>query len=835
MASLIDAPRGADLLLSYIFPTGTDLTGYTAVFTVYAAKNGTSLLAVTNTPNGNGSAFTLNGNILALAVLAADIDALPVNNDDATTSALLWFDLIVTTAAGAICKLYGGPMHVLPYGAPLSPQGGFISVSLGGQPIAIEIAESGFDAALLALAEGYATAAEGSAAMAQTEASAAMTQAGEAAASATSAAASASDAATSADAASGYSSTAASSAAMAQTAATSAIASAANATAAAAAINTVGDNVAAEAVAAAGSATAAQAEAVTATAQAQIATNQALTATMQATAAAGSATSAAGASSSAAGSASAASTAATMATTQATAAGGSATAAATSATAASASAAAAQSSAVSINGVARNAYDPSRIIVWEDNSILEAILAAIDLATGQFSYTPDLPTATSFTNADKAHVDVHGLAHGSGRRMISLFSPKSSATLGTVTTGAADATLTNVYSYSSSSALMYVDGVVAVSGNYVGSKGSYYPNGSGGNLGSFSQYTGKLSVMTNAQKIQFRVLATSPSHFRLYVDGVPACDPTSVGASVGDGTTYVQIDMGSPSIKGRLVTLETELNVGKHITNTVAISPTTGLTVAGTAVASSIWAPDSTYRRKFGFVGDSYSTSTGASSSMLGWLPQLCRLIGGMDCNPIVEGYGGTGYLNPGGLGSGTLTGSVAGNTGTYADPNRISTFTQAGYTPDILAFFGGQNDYSAGASAVQTAVQTTLSAYRSALPGVPFWVAGIWPASDGPSTSKCTVELGIRSAVDALADPLIVFSPLSVISSDGVNPDKIRSMYYGTGHVSAKNGTGPSDFITGGVAGTDTIHPTDDGHRWIAERLYAEFERVAPYFNIAA
>jgi len=830
MASLIDAPRGADLLLSYVFPDDTDLGGYGAAFTVYGERNGTVLLSVGVSPTTNGSALSVAGNLLSLVVRAADIDALPVNEDDTTMPALLWFDLIVTTPAPDVCKLYGGLMRVMPYGAHLAPEGGFIEVALGGQSIVIEIASAGFDLAVLGLAEGYAATAQTAAGTATAEAMTATTEAGAAAASATTASTFAANAATSVSAASGFAATAAASASTAETATTSATEAAANATAAAAAINTVGANVAAAATAAAGSATTAQDEAVIATTQAEVAAAQAFGASGSAAAAAGSATSAGAAASAAANSASGATTSASTATSQAATATAQASIATTGATAAVGAATAAAASAASINGVARDAYDPSRLVVWTDNSVQELILAAVDLATGQFSCTPDTPTATSLASADTAQVDIQGLAHGSGRRMISHFEPLSSAALGAVTTGTADPTLTNVYSYSSSPSLMYVDGVVNTSGNLLGSQGSYYPHGSGGNIGSFSQYCGKLSVMTNAQKIQFRILAASPSKFRLYVNGVPACDPTACGATVGDGTTYVQIDMGSPLLKGRLVTIETEVNVGKRIDNTVAISQATGITVAGNVIASSIWAPNSTYRRKFGCVGDSYCTSTGASSEMLGWLYEFCRLAGGMDCNPITETYGGTGWLNPGALGSGTIVGSVAGNTGTYGDPNRISTFTQAGCTPDILAFFGGQNDYgSATTSALQTAVQTTLANYRTALPGVPFWVNGIWPASDGPSSAKIAAELAIQAAVNELADPLIVFSRISV----GV-PGNTYSMYYGTGHVAAPNGTGPSDFITGGASGADTIHPTDNGHRWIAANRYAEFQRVAAYFQIA-
>ena len=105
-------------------------------------------------------------------------------------------------------------------------------------------------------------------------------------------------------------------------------------------------------------------------------------------------------------------TTASTANTSAQAAAGTAVAASESATT---SATEAEESAASINGVARNAYDPSLLMVGTDNSVQERMLWAYD-QNGLFSTTFDNPTATSLTSADKAHVDVHGLAHGSGER-----------------------------------------------------------------------------------------------------------------------------------------------------------------------------------------------------------------------------------------------------------------------------------------------------------------------------------------------------------------------------------------------------------------------------------
>jgi hypothetical protein len=483
----------------------------------------------------------------------------------------------------------------------------------------------------------------------------------------------------------------------------------------------------------------------------------------------------------------------------------------------------AQAAAASINGVVKNVVDPTEVMAFTDGSPQQAIIALIKRSTGELTFIPDPPTAASLTNADQAATDVNGLVRGSGKRLVSLMAPISKTALATITVGNPDTSLTSVYHYQTSPSLFVANGPVVSGTPTFAIQGSYYPHGSGGNQGAFSQCAGAVSTTTTSRYVQWRVTGAGSSHFRIWVDGVPACDPTPTGASIGDGSTYVHIDLGTVSVKSRKITLEVELNVGVYVTNTVCVSP-----------GAVITAPDRTWQRNIGFVSDSYGQSTGSSAQMLGLVYQLARILGGFDTYIINESVGGTGWLNPGGLGTGTIIGSVAGNTGTFGDPNRIANVVAG--NPNMVVFAGGQNDFgSVTGSALQTAVQSTLSSYRSALPGIPFWVNGIWPASDGPSVTKCTMETYIRAAVDAMGDPLIRFTPMSVISADGVNPDKNLCAWYGTGHISAKNGTGPADFLIGGQSGSDTVHPGDDGHRWIAADRFAAFERISHYFKMAA
>jgi hypothetical protein len=64
---------------------------------------------------------------------------------------------------------------------------------------------------------------------------------------------------------------------------------------------------------------------------------------------------------------------------------------------------------------------------------------------------------------------------------------------------------------------------------------------------------------------------------------------------------------------------------------------------------------------------------------------------------------------------------------------------------------------------------------------------------------------------VTAFNDPYCKFIPQTT--------DPSGSWINGTGRTGATNGTGNADIYIGGVSGTDTTHPNDLGHLYLAYR----------------
>jgi hypothetical protein len=154
------AARGSDFLANYVFPEGFDFTGYNGAMVIYDEKGGTPLFSVLMTPSSFGSIMTFAANVATVFIDYRDIDAsLPVNPDDPTLPAVLWFDLLLLTPGGVQTKIQGGAFKVLPTGAALCPEAEQINVSLdgveyvvniiGGPSFNIDVEASAFGASLV--------------------------------------------------------------------------------------------------------------------------------------------------------------------------------------------------------------------------------------------------------------------------------------------------------------------------------------------------------------------------------------------------------------------------------------------------------------------------------------------------------------------------------------------------------------------------------------------------------------------------------------------------------------------------------------------------------------
>lgn len=175
------------------------------------------------------------------------------------------------------------------------------------------------------------------------------------------------------------------------------------------------------------------------------------------------------------------------------------------------------------------------------------------------------------------------------------------------------------------------------------------------------------------------------------------------------------------------------------------------------------------------YLGDSYTSGwAGAGIGARGWPRLVGAEIGWRTVNLAVPG---TGFLNPG------WTGQPIGT--------RLAAAIAA--RPDVVVIAGGHNDSRWSAEATASAADRVLDRLHAALPdALLVVVAPIW--QDGSPPARCRV---LRDRLRAKAASL-----------DAVFIDPLADAWFAGGS---------HRFI-----GRDGIHPTNAGHRFIADRVLA-------------
>jgi len=180
------------------------------------------------------------------------------------------------------------------------------------------------------------------------------------------------------------------------------------------------------------------------------------------------------------------------------------------------------------------------------------------------------------------------------------------------------------------------------------------------------------------------------------------------------------------------------------------------------------------------FLGDSYTTGwNGAGIRSRGWP----RLVGRqMNWQTVNLAVAGTGFINP----------------GWTNQPVRSRLATAIRARPDVVFVAAGHNDSRWSAADTAAAAEVVIDRLRAALPRATLVVIGpIWPNA-GPPT-RCLI-LRDRLRRKAAAVGAIFIDPLA------------EGWFAGTKH----------QYIM-----ADGIHPTDGGHRWMAERVLAHLARA--------
>jgi lysophospholipase L1-like esterase len=190
------------------------------------------------------------------------------------------------------------------------------------------------------------------------------------------------------------------------------------------------------------------------------------------------------------------------------------------------------------------------------------------------------------------------------------------------------------------------------------------------------------------------------------------------------------------------------------------------------------YAPDD-FHRKVVVIGDSFTDGTDEGGrGAQGW-PALVwnRLEAqGLSIEPTVDATGGSGYVSPG------------PSDLTFLDEIKRSVTAE----DDLVVMFGGTNDSGLPVDDLMAAAQKAIEAVQSRAPSASVIMVGpVWPESN-PSTSVVAVNEALRA----------------VALSEGVRyVDAIGEQWLAA---------------TPELIGPDGVHPTDGGHRYLADRLGA-------------
>lgn len=157
-------------------------------------------------------------------------------------------------------------------------------------------------------------------------------------------------------------------------------------------------------------------------------------------------------------------------------------------------------------------------------------------------------------------------------------------------------------------------------------------------------------------------------------------------------------------------------------------------------------------------------------------------------------GQAGTGYINDSG-GSGFTRSSFLARAGTDVGPA----------DPDIVIVYGGTNDLGLAPSDVGSAAAATYAELADSCPGVPVYVFGVQYPTGAADGTRDALDTAIGAAAAAAANVVAFRS--------------VKSWFTGTGHAGTPAGDGNADALTS----SDGLHPTADGHAYIAARMAKE------------
>ncbi|MEU6755987.1 SGNH/GDSL hydrolase family protein [Streptomyces sp. NPDC046685] len=300
---------------------------------------------------------------------------------------------------------------------------------------------------------------------------------------------------------------------------------------------------------------------------------------------------------------------------------------------------------------------------------------------------------------------------------------------------------------------------------------------------------------TDAQALQLRFKHISAATmFRLSIDGRKVSDlmQPSGGQVAGQGSTHLMtIDLGSAGPR-RLRFDFTAMPFGG-----IYLPPNTHMWQVPLKGGRFMALTDS--------LGDGSAQNLGAGCGT--WVDRVGRALG---CTDIWrEGRGSTGYVATGGYAA----------FGVRAEVDVIPQ------EPDRLVIWGGYNDASGDQAQIAAAAAALFDRIKTALPRCQVYVIGCWSPTGVAAASHINTTATLRAAAAAAKFPFVAPQTGQIYDASGTLVATHGPWITGTGNTGAPKGDGNADVYVG----TDTVHPTDAGHVYLARRILAFMLSVMP------
>jgi lysophospholipase L1-like esterase len=320
----------------------------------------------------------------------------------------------------------------------------------------------------------------------------------------------------------------------------------------------------------------------------------------------------------------------------------------------------------------------------------------------------------------------------------------------------------------------------------------------------FRSYGGKVGVVTStAVSNNGQLLSAASSSTPFYVDwntDAPSFEVISTGGTSGNYRMRVDGLLVSAAVttsSGTAGTYRDLYAFGSRRIRRIEIEASNNFRFKGVCVttADAVMPSYAPIGPRVVWAGDSYAAGVGATSYLTGMVPLTCRTLGWKDV--YNAGVGGVGYLTDGG-----------GASGKTKLLTRLANDVYQ-YTPDIVVVQLGYNDtyFTMTPSAVTAEALACYTDIKSNLPNCTLIVVGHLSMQNASAG-----QIAMAAAID------------SAVSQAGSKVDL---------YIKAIGATG-GDWVDSTAQiptyrHADGIHPTQDGHYLLAQRITGAIRAALP------